>query len=360
VRSYLPLLHLTTRIFSGTELENLLEGLGGPLSGEDGDPGAATGRIAMEWLREGGKRLRPFITLAAYAAAWHGETAFGEGVAEDGLIPPAVRRIALAIEVLHKASLVHDDIEDDDAFRYGRRTVHRVHGIGPAVNVGDYLIGLGYALVAGGASQLGDACVADILARLARAHLDLCRGQGAELLWQERLDRPIRPVDVLGIYALKTAPAFEAALHAGLRAAGGPFDAGLLRRFATNLGSAFQIADDLADWRNDGQSAPSPDVLGRRPTILRAFAEETDGGRAVQDAVAAAQGSGPGALSGLLRQIYSSCGAFARAERLYGKLRDRALADAGEFPTPALCDLLRFLTRMVLPPEAPGTSANAP
>jgi molecular chaperone DnaK len=65
VRSYLPLLHLTTRIFSGPELETLMDGLGGPLSGEDGDPGAATGRIAMEWLREGGKRLRPFITLAA-------------------------------------------------------------------------------------------------------------------------------------------------------------------------------------------------------------------------------------------------------------------------------------------------------
>ena len=57
--------------------------------------------------------------------------------------------MALAIEALHKASLVHDDIEDDDEFRYGRPTLHRVHGVAQAVNVGDFLIGLGYRLIAG-------------------------------------------------------------------------------------------------------------------------------------------------------------------------------------------------------------------
>ena len=61
--------------------------------------------------------------------------------------PRWIRRAALSIEAFHKASLVHDDIEDDDIFRYGRATLHRQYGVGTAINVGDYLIGLGYRLV---------------------------------------------------------------------------------------------------------------------------------------------------------------------------------------------------------------------
>ena len=55
-----------------------------------------------------------------------------------GSEPPPVDVAAVAIEAFHKASLVHDDIEDDDAFRYGVETLHRTHGTGVAINVGDY------------------------------------------------------------------------------------------------------------------------------------------------------------------------------------------------------------------------------
>ena len=108
------------------------------------------------------------------------------------IVPLAVRRLALAIEALHKASLVHDDIEDDDEFRYGRPTLHRAHGVGQAVNIGDYLIGLGYRLIAGEMTSLGAECIGDILNRLSHAHLELCRGQGAELQFS---DRPQMPQD---------------------------------------------------------------------------------------------------------------------------------------------------------------------
>jgi len=66
-----------------------------------------------------------------------------------------VKRAAVAIETFHKASLVHDDIEDDDAYRYGHETLHRVHGVGTAINVGDYLIGLGYRCVSRDRKALG-------------------------------------------------------------------------------------------------------------------------------------------------------------------------------------------------------------
>ena len=113
------------------------------------DPLAATEEIAYEFLAKGGKHSRPFITLAAYRA-------FGQQPASDPHhsngsstteVPDAVKRCALSIETFHKASLVHDDIEDDDEFRYGDPTLHRQFGIPTAINVGDYLIGLGYRLV---------------------------------------------------------------------------------------------------------------------------------------------------------------------------------------------------------------------
>src|SRR5207245_6363543 len=156
---------------------------------------------------QGGKRSRPFITLAAYDAL---KGAPGTLSQEGVSLPDSVRRAALAIETFHKASLVHDDIEDDDTFRYGRETLHRQYGVNSAINIGDYLIGLGYRLVSRERKNLGGDCTADILDRLAEAHLKLSEGQGAELLWRDAGDKSLTALDALKLYALKTAPAFEA------------------------------------------------------------------------------------------------------------------------------------------------------
>ena len=93
-------------------------------------------------------------------------------------LPDGVRRTALAIETFHKASLVHDDIEDDDTFRYGRETLHRQYGVGTAINVGDYLIGLGYRLVSRERKELGGDCAADILESPVRRAPEAVRGPG--------------------------------------------------------------------------------------------------------------------------------------------------------------------------------------
>src|SRR5262249_37277846 len=146
------------------------------------------------------KRSRPFITLAAYDALKGAPST----LAEAGLdLPDHVRRAALAIEAFHKASLVHDDIEDDDTFRYGRATFPRQYGVGTAINVGDYLIGLGYRLVSRERHTLGADTAADLLDKLAEAHLKLSEGQGAELLWRDAKDKTLTPLDALKIYALK-------------------------------------------------------------------------------------------------------------------------------------------------------------
>src|SRR5262249_48824956 len=109
--------------------------------GKADDPLAVHENIAYDWMGQGGKRSRPLITLAAYDAM---KGAPGTRSADGLDLPDAARRVALAIEAFHKASLVHDDIEDDDTFRYGRETLHRQYGVATAINVADYLLAIGY------------------------------------------------------------------------------------------------------------------------------------------------------------------------------------------------------------------------
>src|SRR5262249_24972143 len=123
------------------------------------DPLVRHEAIAYDFLARGGKRSRPFITLAAYDALPGAPATLSRSGWE---LPDSVKRAAVAIETFHKASLVHDDIEDDDAFRYGQETLHRVSGVSTAINVGDYLIGLGYRLVSRDRKELGAEVAADI------------------------------------------------------------------------------------------------------------------------------------------------------------------------------------------------------
>lgn len=343
IRGYVPLLRETLAIFAPEALTALLGA--GMTERDANEPLDATDALAMEWLRIGGKRFRPFVTAAAYAVAQHGTAALEPVAPVARLLPPAVRRLAVAIEALHKASLAHDDIEDDEAERYGQPALHRAHGEAMAINLGDYLVGLGYRLIAGEAKALGAECVGDILQMLSAAHLDLCRGQGAELLLRHATPRP---VDVLAIYALKTAPAFEVALYAGLRAAGLTPDPVLLKRITLYLGEGYQIADDLAEWREDEDDERLARELAMGvPTILHAFACEADDGR-LADALAETDLL---ARVARVRALYRDFGAFDQAARLRDRLRARALALLPEFPEPAVRDLLAFLARVLLPEE---------
>ena len=258
-KTYVHLMRAAHQIFEGSELERLAprarrkSASNGVANGTQAhDPLAAHESIAYNWLAQGGKRSRPFITLAAYDAL---KGAPGTQSEEGISLTDAVRRTALAIETFHKASLVHDDIEDDDTFRYGQETLHRQYGVSTAINVGDYLIGLGYRLVCRERAELGGDCVAAILDRFADAHLKLAEGQGAELLWRDAEEKSLTPLDALKIYALKTAPAFEAALYSGLRLAG-PADQyeKMVLEFSKNLGIAFQIINDLKDWEPDSDN----------------------------------------------------------------------------------------------------------
>ncbi len=327
------------------------------------DPLAAHEAIAYDWLAQGGKRSRPFITLAAHDAL----TGAAGTLSAAGCIPPdAVRRTALAIEAFHKASLVHDDIEDDDTFRYGRATLHRQYGVATAINVGDYLLGLGYRLVAKDRETLGGDCAADILHRLAEAHLKLSEGQGAELLWRDARDKSLTALDALKIYALKTAPAFEAALYAGIRLAG-PAGAHekAITEFSKNLGVAFQILNDLKDWTGDSDNklVAGQDVLAARPTLLLALALEGGAAGDREELLALLSVMEPGQREAVLdrvRALFDRAGVFTKAEKLVEKYRARAEAVADDIQPTELRELLYYLVDSVLERASPPAAAPEP
>ncbi|MFN4257879.1 MAG: polyprenyl synthetase family protein [Gemmataceae bacterium] len=379
-KTYVHLMRAAHRLCEGEELERLAprprassaatKGLTSPARR---DPLVQHEHIAYDWMAQGGKRSRPFITLAAYDALHGAPGTFSEA----GLnLPDAVQRTALAIEAFHKASLVHDDIEDDDTFRYGRETLHRQYGVGTAINVGDYLIGLGYRLVARERQIIGGDCAADILNKLSEAHLKLSEGQGAELLWRDAADKTLTALDALKIYALKTAPAFEAALYAGLRLAGSAEQyEKMVTEFSKNLGVAFQILNDLKDWQVDGDNKliAGQDVLAARPTLLLALALEGSQTGERQELLTLLHQQQQGVadthtspdvarahsdwIVEKVRRLYDKAQVFAKAEKLVEKYRARAEAIADDVEPIELRELLYFLVDTVLdrqeetPPE---------
>jgi geranylgeranyl pyrophosphate synthase len=359
-RTYVHLMRAADRLFAPEELERIAPRLrqGPSLSQANGqglgglEPIAATEAIAYDFLTKGGKHSRPFITLAAFDALTGAKGTQADGARHIASLPDAIRRAALSIETFHKASLVHDDVEDDDAFRYGNPTLHRKFGTATAINVGDYLIGMGYRLVSREAAALGADVVSDILDRLADAHMKLTEGQGAELVWRDACDKSLKPSDALAIYALKTAPAFEAALYSGLRLAG-PAEQYLepVKQLAKNLGIAFQILNDLKDWQGDDNNKRTSggDVLGGRPTVLWALALESlaDEDRSELEALMAVGDAGRETLL-RVRQLYASAGVFETAGQLVDDYQKRAEDIAKRFQPGDLRRLLYYLIDTVL------------
>lgn len=216
--------------------------------------------IAREWLARDGKRWRPFLTVAAFQALREDR---GEPIPDD------IKKIALAVECFHKASLVHDDIEDEDYGRYGQPTLHAEHGIPIALNAGDLLIGEGYRLI--GECEASDAQKTEMLLAASVGQRELCLGQGAELTWA-RNPTPLKSRQVLDIFRQKTAPAFEVALKLGASYAGKLGEvADVLKAYSENLGIAYQIRDDMDDL---GEDAGENALEKMRPSVLLAVARE--------------------------------------------------------------------------------------
>ena len=286
--------------------------------------------IGRAWLARAGKRWRPFLSVAAYQALRDDATK---------AIPNDLKKVAVAVECFHKASLIHDDIEDEDAERYGEKTLHEEHGLGVALNVGDLLIGEGYRLL--GETTLSAEQRAAMLQVAANGQRHLCRGQGAELVWQ-RKPEPLKSVQVLDIFRQKTAPAFEVALRLGSIAADiGKYEevSEVLGEYSKNLGIAYQIRDDLSDL---GEEGDTNDLVGLRPTLLLAIAhEKAKGDQKEQLAQVWRRQLPEGVTFAKIEQWYLDLKAVKRAEDLQITYKELAIRSLNDLENANLKGLLR-------------------
>lgn len=183
----------------------------------------------------GGKRLRPRLLLAVFGACLP-----RPGDAEVTLAMHA----ACAIELIHTASLVHDDLPifDDADERRGRATVHRVFGDEIALLTGDALLTLAFELLADTPSELASTALAiqRLLGRYTGSRHGIIGGQSLECA------TGTGSVDLDRYHDLKTAALFRLATQAGAVAAGVP-DADAWGLVGRSFGLAFQLADDLYD-----------------------------------------------------------------------------------------------------------------
>ncbi len=356
--SYVPLLRAAANVFE-SGFDRLLPPIRSGTQQTQASPVAVTEVISRDWLQNGGRRFRPFMTLAAwYAASGQKPLASGDETPE---IPDAVASVAVAIEAFHKASLVHDDIQDDDQYRYGRTTLHRSHGVEQAINVGDYLIGLGYRLIHS-ARKFDPEASLDVLDSMSAAHLRLCDGQGAEMAFQQRPDLNLSPLDALQIYSLKTSPAFQAALYAGLRLAKHPLaETDLIAHYCRHAGVAFQVLNDLKDWQTDSENkvVSGQDAASMRPTVLLALALKhcsDDQRQQLQQMLTVSDpDDDAGKRAAQLQKIYEDLDVFERAEVLVERSRERAEELLEQIEDSRIRDLLRFFTETILAPELPPT-----
>jgi geranylgeranyl pyrophosphate synthase len=290
----------------------------------DGD--TQSERIAREWLARAGKRWRPFLVACVWKALQDDPTT---------PFPADLKKLAVAVECFHKASLVHDDIEDSDDLRYGEKTLHAQHGIPVALNVGDLLLGDGYRLIA--ETDAPASVRAQMLRIAAEGHRTLCLGQGNELTWAND-PKPLTPLDVVGIHRQKTAPAFEVALRIGAAFGGADPDLhATLTAYSEALGIAYQIRDDIDDLTNpDGN-----DLTLTRPAFPLAAAYERAKGedREMLERAWRRAADAPDAAS--LREVIDRLGAGERAEQMLDSYKEQAVRVLLDVQNPSLKGLLR-------------------
>ncbi|MBL0937075.1 MAG: polyprenyl synthetase family protein [Rhizobiaceae bacterium] len=183
-------------------------------------------QIANHLISSGGKRLRPMMTLAAAQMFDY---------AGDGHV-----KLAMAVEFMHTATLLHDDVVDESALRRGRSTARMIWGNQASVLVGDYLLGQAFRVMV----DVGSLDALDVLSSAASV---IAEGEVMQLGVAKNLETT--EDDYLAVIKAKTAALFSAAAEVGPIIAGASkADRAALRSYGVNLGLAFQLVDDALDY----------------------------------------------------------------------------------------------------------------
>jgi len=275
----------------------------------------------------GGKMIRPaFVLLGSQFGSKHNDE-------KDKLI-----HLAAAIETLHMASLVHDDIVDESKMRRGQESIQSKYGKPYAVYMGDYLFTQCFLMLSDYSFE------AENIKRVAEAMKRVCVGEMLQYQRRYKVDKSTK--NYLKVISGKTAALFAISLGVGAHESGAPeATSKLLGRIGYNIGMAFQIIDDLLDYKGDtvtfGKDTKA-DILKGYYTlpIIRSLSTEHSG--AVEDLLSQISLSDRD-ISNLIEMTKLS-GALRETEDLAQKYTQRALKYTDQLPE---CESKQILMKII-------------
>lgn len=210
-----------------------------------------------------GKRLRPAMAVLSYRCL-------------GGSDIESISKIAAAVEVIHNATLIHDDINDEGELRRGAKALYREYSLGKSIVVGDYLYAMGFRLIGATSPTIVDFVI--------DAAVGLAGGEFDQKDYEHNV--AVDESEYIKIIGGKTARLFQASARCGAYHAGPEdfADIQALGDYAYHAGHAFQIVDDLLDVIGDGTATgkgTGNDILEGKPTIptIYAMSDPKYGGR---------------------------------------------------------------------------------
>ena len=214
----------------------------------------------LKYSLEGGKRIRPIILVLA-----------AESV---GKIDDNTLAAACAVEFLHMESIIHDDIIDNETMRRQKEPFHIKYGYNTSVLTGDFVLGLILAI----SSRLDNARITKDLATTA-----MLMSEGEMIESRLETSEDVTFDDYLKVIEYKTATAFEVAARIGaIIANGSEEEIEALTEYGKNIGIAYQIRDDLFDWKNEDKlfnllikkSSDPRDVFNKMEELLKKYSDK--------------------------------------------------------------------------------------
>lgn len=263
----------------------------------------------VQFVESGGKRLRPAFAIIG--------ASFGSYDEEQ------TRSVAAALEIIHMATLIHDDIIDDAKLRRGKETVHSVLGKDVAVYSGDFLLTRAFMLVAEFADM-------NMLRQVAKASAYICDSEIAQN--EQRYDTDVSVKQYLKRIGGKTAALFSISLYIGADKAGCPRKlVNKLGVLGYNMGMAFQIVDDILDLTGNEAKVGKPllsDAAQGVYTLPIIYALRSEYRKQVLEALGRLYKDSGMSLYAFL----DASKAIERSKNLAEKYIQKALKSAGELP----------------------------
>ncbi len=280
-----------------------------------------------------GKRLRPFLVLLAVKA--------GGGKYKDAY------NAALAVEMLHSFTLVHDDIMDNADIRRGQMTLHKKYDLSTAILSGDVLLAVAYEYLLKDAKTNANA----VIAEFTRGLIEVCEGQGLDKEFEAR--KKVGLDEYLVMITKKTAVLVETCCAIGALIAGADKKtvAGL-RNFGLNVGIAFQIQDDLLDIianeKEFGKKIGGDLIEGKKTFLLLTALKNARGKNLASIKRVINERGIPESEVILYKRIFEDTGAIEEAKRTIRIYTDKALKSLRVLPDSADKEIFHWLSDLLI------------